>query len=62
MKRFGVFTYDQYYPRGGWDDFRAAHDTLDEAKEHVKQRNPEYYHIVDFTTGQKVWEDWQDEP
>lgn len=61
MKRFGVFTYDQYYPSGGWNDFRAAYDTLDEAKEHVKRRKPERYHIVDFTTGRMAWEEWQDD-
>lgn len=32
MKRFLVFAYDTYYPRGGWTDFRSAHDTLEEAK------------------------------
>jgi hypothetical protein len=32
MKRYLVFAYDQYYPAGGWGDFQAAFDSLDEAK------------------------------
>ncbi len=31
IKRFLVFAYDDYYPAGGWGDFRGAFDTSEEA-------------------------------
>lgn len=31
MKRYLLFSYDQYYPEGGMNDFRESYATLDEA-------------------------------
>lgn len=36
MKRFLVFTYEDYYPSGGWSDFEAAFDTIEEVKENYR--------------------------
>jgi hypothetical protein len=30
-RRFCIFGGPDYYPRGGWHDFRASRDTLEEA-------------------------------
>ena len=30
IKRFLVFTYDEYYPTGGWNDFRGSFETEQE--------------------------------
>ena len=30
-RRFCVFAGNDYYPSGGWHDFRASRDTLEEA-------------------------------
>lgn len=32
MKRYLVFAYDNYYPGGGWYDFKGAYDTFESAK------------------------------
>lgn len=31
MKRFAAFYFDQYYPGGGWNDFKGTFDTMEEA-------------------------------
>lgn len=31
MKRYLVFSFDQYYPCGGWNDFKGSFDTYEEA-------------------------------
>lgn len=35
-KRFWVFGYDQYYPIGGMNDFRADFDTIEEADAFIR--------------------------
>lgn len=32
MKRYILFSGDEYYASGGWDDFSATSDSLDELK------------------------------
>lgn len=58
VKRFLVFSFDSYYPSGGWNDFKGSYDTLEEA-EYAMNEKPKlgYYdnnHIVDSTTGKVV--------
>jgi hypothetical protein len=36
MKRYMLFSGNQYYPAGGMDDFRGSFDTIDEAKSYIK--------------------------
>lgn len=50
VKRFAVFDYAQYYPGGGWCDFQASFDTIEEAKAH-----PDVTQIVDLQTGKVVY-------
>lgn len=52
MKRFLVFSSACYYPSGGWDDFHAAFDDLDQAKASADEQDSEWTwsHVVDLTT------------
>jgi hypothetical protein len=50
MKRYAVFTFENYYPGGGWNDFQGAYDSVEEADavRGVTQ-------IVDLETGEVVY-------
>jgi hypothetical protein len=65
MKRFLLFAGDQYYPSGGWQDFKKSFDTALEAvraaagstKEvDLKTRSWEWWQVVDLKTGKMVEE------
>ena len=45
MRRFLLFAGMQYYPFGGWSDFRGAYDTLIEALS--AQRSGDWWQVVD---------------
>lgn len=48
MKRFLLFEFDDYYPRGGWDDMTGDFDTQDAAERHrMNTANGDNYQIVD---------------
>ena len=49
MKRFLLFTFDDYYPSGGWDDFTSAHDTEVEALVAAANAKRDNWQIVDTT-------------
>lgn len=52
MKRFLLFIYDRYYPKGGMLDFAGDFETIEEAKQ-AKTNHPTdgmttpLYHIYD---------------
>lgn len=53
MKKFLVFAFMDYYPYGGWNDFRDSFVTLDEAITYVKTvvaKNEDFtnFQIVDI--------------
>lgn len=56
MKRFLLFAGENYYPLGGWTDFRDDFDTLEEARAAKNYRHDlqsaEWFQIVD--TEQKM--------
>lgn len=58
MKRFLLFSGDCYYPGGGWEDFIAAFDTEEAAREYAvaasKKDRWDWWHIVDMTTQKQV--------
>lgn len=56
MKRYALFTFETYYPLGGWNDFKGTFDTVEEAVTAANQRRRELYQIVDLTTGKVVVE------
>ena len=42
MEQFWLFSYEQYYPGGGFHDFVGVFDTLDAAMSHVANRRYEH--------------------
>lgn len=57
MKHYLVFAYDAYYPCGGWNDFQASFDTLEEAKAYVDgphEYNYGFWSVIDSFTGKEV--------
>lgn len=59
LKRYLVFSFETYYPRGGWRDFHGSFDTLEEAK--ASSPKGDHAHIVDTLTGGVVAQDWWNE-
>ena len=51
MKRFLLFIGATWYPCGGWCDFYAPFDTLEEASSLAKSIKPDWWHVVDLQTG-----------
>ena len=41
MKRYLLFAGDQYYPSGGWNDFKNSFHSLKEATEAANKRGGE---------------------
>lgn len=56
MKRYLLFSGDNYYPGGGWEDFRGDFDTVEAAKAAKldQHKHDDWYHIVDIETGTEV--------
>jgi hypothetical protein len=59
LKKYLVFAYDNYYPGGGWNDLLFSYDNFDEAKEALKVNLLDNHEIVDSTTGEVVYQDYQ---
>ena len=47
MKRFLLFCGENYYPNGGWADFKGDFDSLEEAFQGAFKSKSDWYHIVD---------------
>ena len=51
MKRYWLFQFDEYYPRGGINDFVESFDSIQDALECSKKVKNEFggesYHIFD---------------
>lgn len=60
VKRYLLFAGDQYYPVGGWDDFKGSFDTPDEAVDAIRHPTEpngwrtDWWHVIDGTTGDEV--------
>ena len=57
MKRYLLFGYNQYYPRGGWYDLQGSFDTPQEAikaaktgESMVAEVGYDWWHIIDTET------------
>lgn len=54
-----LFCFDEYYPNGGWDDFKGYFDSVDDAKQNLYENASSwllccgYAHIV--VDGKIVW-------
>lgn len=55
MKQFLVFAGDDYYPQGGWEDFRGMYDDFQSASERlddlIDQADVDWGHVVDLEAG-----------
>lgn len=58
MNRWAVFNGYIYYPRGGWQDFKGAFETLEEAEDFVNRYPGDWWQIVDLQEGQIEMEQW----
>lgn len=72
FNRYHVYTFDGYYPEGGWNDFSASFATLEEAKEQSDEFPGEFQQIVDVgfeeivayrrksggPVKDQIWEEW----
>jgi len=56
MQRYLLFGGDQYYPLGGWQDFKGAFDTKDQALKEAANWSWDWYQIVDGEKGEIVEE------
>ena len=58
MKQFLFFAGNQFYPYGGWNDFKASFDTAEQAHdEWIKSTTEKVYdwaHVVDLKSGEEV--------
>ena len=50
MKRFLLFSGSNYYPRGGWSDFRGSYDTCEEALAAPRSESVDWWQVVDTET------------
>jgi hypothetical protein len=51
LKRYLVFTFYDYYPSGGWNDFHGSYGTLKAAESALTQLSgPDNFEIVDSKT------------
>lgn len=61
MFRFLVFGGDVYYPSGGWEDYRGAHESEGEAvafaKGFVAGESLRWAHVYDRTLDTIIWRD-----
>ena len=48
MKRYLLFSGDEFYPCGGWNDFQGEYDTVEEAKEIAEKQGDDWWQIVNF--------------
>lgn len=54
MNPYALFAYSQYYPAGGWNDYKGSFETIESALEGAANAECERWHIVDLTTGEIV--------
>lgn len=57
IKRYALFAGEDYYPAGGWKDFRGSYDTREEAEAAMQSLALdflEWFQIVDLQTGELI--------
>lgn len=57
-KKYLVFAFEQYYPRGGFSDFKNSYDTIEEAqaegRKQIKKYYQDYVQIIDRDTLEQI--------
>ena len=58
MNRYLVFSYDKYYPSGGWSDFASAFDNSTDAISRAMDLHAtaDYVEVVDTETLTAIYE------
>lgn len=51
MERYLLFAGNMYYPYGGWNDLVDSYETIEDAVEFAKEKNFEWWHVVDPSFG-----------
>jgi hypothetical protein len=56
VNRYALFAGDNYYPSGGFQDFRGTFSELESATDFAKKSEEDYdwWHVVDLTDGTVV--------
>jgi hypothetical protein len=54
IQRYAVFSGDQFYPNGGWRDYRSSHATLEAARQ--APAPGDWVQIIDLHTGKFMFE------
>lgn len=54
MKKYLLFAGPDYYPAGGWGDFRGDFATPEEAEEYAESLSQDWHHIVDRDSQKEV--------
>jgi hypothetical protein len=54
MKRYLLFAGDEYYPAGGWEDFRGDFDNPSDAGALARAERWGWWQIVDITIGREI--------
>lgn len=55
LKRFLTFCGRNYYPSGGWDDFKGDFEELESAKSFLLEKDNDWAQIFDTETQKIVW-------
>jgi hypothetical protein len=60
LNRYLIFGSYVYYPAGGWDDFLASKNELEQAKKCAtayvgKDASTKWAHVIDRRTGEEVY-------
>lgn len=50
MKKYLLFAGSQYYPSGGWNDFKGDFDSIHDAREAAKLIKWDWAHVVNTDT------------
>jgi len=55
MKQYLLFSFDNYYPSGGFNDYKKDFDSHEEALSYIKETyeswHYDFYQIVDMKSG-----------
>ena len=54
MKQYALFAGDEYYARGGWNDFINSFSTQEGAIEETANIDKEWWHVIDLSTGEII--------
>jgi len=55
LKRFLAFCGRNYYPNGGWDDFKGDFEEFESAKSFLLEKDNDWAQIFDTETKKIIW-------